>query len=578
MSRHNYTNPAFCQDEAPVRTIQATPVMNVVKNSPARVHRSDSIRSFHSVASTNRSLRSGMQRMNSGLSLNCSHHQQHSMPLSLPPRTAPKPISQRIVDGGNVPVKQQQAKINNYGSISDVHNQSVSGRYALVPVEELSSQCKGRYAVLPPQTASRFISKSQENLDTLMNTEDDDELPHNYSDQFTSLPPISSPKKESNGMMPAFSTDFGSKSFILFDQKNHQRYAVVPTEENEEIVDDNHEIIQMHNGKAHRYAVIPTDEEETCLNSDSVKPPPVPPSYAMAISRRTSPQRTPQKQLIQQQKTDSELPSTPKKNPIATQKLYELLSTPQKTSPFVRQNSTPLTPKNSPYRIKAHHASNPRLASRHEFTPQRLDYDQKVRMASTTTLNVEQRTTAVIQPRVHTAASIYNETTTTLSTSTEKSWNKNLKSHKHAIATIGFVSLLLMFCGVINSGLCIYMTSVSSISALYTGRSYFLDIGILSAFATVALSFLGFKYRHSDWLPNRNYISGFIMMTLFAISNCCALVVLLLLKPIKGTPLHDVATGISLALSLLILLLISLGVISSRLCRSPPPDNRIDIF
>ena len=166
------------------------------------------------------------------------------------------------------------------------------------------------------------------------------------------------------------------------------------------------------------------------------------------------------------------MPSTPKKNPLATQKLYELLSTPQKPSPFVRQNSTPLSPKNSPYRVKSNlnlYASNPRLASntpsKHEFTPQRLQYDQKVRMASTTTLNLEQRTTAVIQPRVHTAASVYNETTTT--TNAEKSWNKNLKSHKQAIATIGFVSLLLMFCGVINSGLCIYMTSVSSISALY---------------------------------------------------------------------------------------------------------------
>lgn len=65
-------------------------------------------------------------------------------------------------------------------------------------------------------------------------------------------------------------------------------------------------------------------------------------------------------------------------------------------------------------------------------------------------------------------------------------------------------------------------------------------------------------------------------MTFFAITNCCALVLLLIIKPVKGTPLHDVTTGVSLALSLLILLLISLGVISSRLCRSPPPDNRID--
>jgi hypothetical protein len=41
-----------------------------------------------------------------------------------------------------------------------------------------------------------------------------------------------------------------------------------------------------------------------------------------------------------------------------------------------------------------------------------------------------------------------------------------------------------------------------------TGRSLFLDIGILSGFATVALSFLGFKFRFTDWSPNRHYISG----------------------------------------------------------------------
>jgi hypothetical protein len=478
MSRHNYTNPAFCQDEPYQRPPPQAQV--IVKTSPARVHRSESIRSFHSVASTNRSLRSGMQRMNSGLSLNCSHHQLHQTPptLSLPPRPGPKPLSTRVVEGNAGPPKVPPYPIGSrYGSINDVQSHSSSGRYALVPVEELNKSTEGRYAVLPAQTASKFISKSQENLDRFED-EEDNELPHNYSDQFSSLPPISTPKKE-GGMMPAFSTDFGSKSFILFDQKSHQRYAVVPTEENEELVDDNHEIIQMHNGKAHRYAVIPTDEEETCLNENIEKP--TPPAYAVAMSRRLSPQRTPQKQLMQQQHQQrmlEPLPSTPKKNPLATQKLHELLTTPQKqSSPFIRQHSTPHTPKNSPYRSRPFHASNPRLApstpkQNSDFTPQRLQYEQKMRMASTTTLNVEQRTTAVIQPRLNTAAnSIYNETTTTITEdNTEKSWKKNLESHKRAIATIGFVSLLLMFCGVVNSGLCIYMTSMSSITALYVSN------------------------------------------------------------------------------------------------------------
>lgn len=530
MSHYNYENRAFMQDDDGTYNRPAQPQPTIVKNSPARVHRSESIRSFHSVAPANRSLRSGIQRINSGLSLNCSHHQLHQPTLSLPPRPGPKSISSRVVEGNAALPKVAPFSVvgSRYGSISDVQNQSTSGRYALVPVEELNTNAKGRYAVVPAQSASRFV-KSQENLDRFVDQEEDEMM--NYSDQFCSLPPMSSPKKE-NGMMPAFSTDFGSKSFILFDQKSQQRYAVFPTEENEEIVDDNHEIIQMHNGKAHRYAVIPTDEEETCLNGNFDKP--TPPNYAVTMSRRTSPQRTPQKQLVHQRLNEPlpSLPSTPKKSLIATQKLHELLTTPQKQSPFIRHNSTPLSPKNSPYRARVHHASNPRLAaSGLDFTPQKLQYEQKMRMASTTTLNLEQRTTAVIQPRLNTttAASIYNETTTTTTDNSEKHWHKNLKSHKNAIATIGFVSLLLMFFGVVNSGLCIYMTSMSSITALYvsngqletvrfeifgfplylqTGRSLFLDIGILSGFATVALSFLGFKFRFSDWTPNRNYISG----------------------------------------------------------------------
>lgn len=469
MSRHNYTNPAFClQDETPDNATPSQAMATIVKSSPARVHRSESIRSFHSVASTNRSLRSGMQRMNSGLSLNCSHHQQHQPPmLSLPPRPGPKPINTRYVEGNAAsPKVPPYPSGSRYGSITDVQNQSTSGRYALVPVEDLNTSSQGRYAVLPAQSASRIV-KSQDNLDRFVNQDEED-----YFDQFTSLPPISSPKK-GGGMVPAFSSDFGNKSFIIYDQKSQQRYAVVPTEENEEIVDENHEIIQMHNGKAHRYAVIPTDEEETCLNGDFDKP--TPPAYALAMSRRASPQRTPQKQLVQQRFNEPlpPVPSTPKKNALATQMLHEFLTTPQKQSPFMRQNSTPHTPKNSPYR-RPFHASNPKLTSstpKNDFTPQRLD--ERLRLASTTTLNLEQRTTAVIQPRLlsTTAASIYNSTTTTIDgEGSEKPWNKNLESHKRAIATIGFVSLLLMFCGVINSSLCIYMTSMSSITALYVSN------------------------------------------------------------------------------------------------------------
>lgn len=132
-------------------------------------------------------------------------------------------------------------------------------------------------------------------------------------------------------------------------------------------------------------------------------------------------------------------------------------------------------------------------------------------------------------------------------------------------------------------------------------RSYFLDIGIVSGFAAATLGLLGFRSRQCDWLPNRNYISGkvsmsrffvldkpinlsriiisgYILVTVFSLLNCCGLLVLLGLNPFPGTPLHDVTTGIILGLSSITLLLISLGVITSKWCISPPPDNRVDVY
>lgn len=73
-------------------------------------------------------------------------------------------------------------------------------------------------------------------------------------------------------------------------------------------------------------------------------------------------------------------------------------------------------------------------------------------------------------------------------------------------------------------------------------------------------------------------VAGFILVTFFAVMNCCGLLVLLTLQPVKGTPIHDVTTGIISALSSLILLLISLGVISSKLCQAPPADNRVEVY
>lgn len=72
--------------------------------------------------------------------------------------------------------------------------------------------------------------------------------------------------------------------------------------------------------------------------------------------------------------------------------------------------------------------------------------------------------------------------------------------------------------------------------------------------------------------------TGYILVTVFSLLNCCGLLVLFALNPFPGTPIHDLTTGVILALSTLILLIISLGVITSKWCVAPPPDNRVDVY
>ncbi|XP_055644183.1 uncharacterized protein LOC129780196 [Toxorhynchites rutilus septentrionalis] len=569
MSNHNYTNPAFCQQSELQPSAFYQSASRSTFNSPAKIHRSELTRSFNRISSS-------ITRQNSF----ACHGPERANNRVLPP-TAGSGIADQYVSHTSVAGAR-------YASISSALDTSISskkssGRYALVPVEEIAANDKGRYAILPIEhnaisVPSARIVKSQEHLDRYSSISNLDDEPANLSDQFCSLPPLSSPipPVTQNRLKNAFSSDFGSKSFILYDQKSNQRYEVVPTEEDEELVDPNHEIIQMHNGRAHRYAVIPTEDDETCLDEEqSIKNDPQSPCQKVATRENINrsqpsiiPQRTPSTRTV----------STPKKNPLATQMLHELLSTPKREE---------FTPKNSPIR----HDINPKIVSstpkRNEFKPQKLQYDYQMQQSSYPTqrttraehstqkqkqlLEAAARTTAVITPRLNVVngTSVYGETTS--SDHMSKSWqNTSFQKIAHASATIGSVSLMLILCGFMNSGLSLYFTSK-------VGREYYLDLAIFAGFAAIALGILGFKSRHCDWLPNRNYISGYILVTVFSLLNCCAQLALMTLHPFPGSPLHDVTTGIILGLSSLTILLISLGIVTSRLCRAPPPDNRVDV-
>jgi len=93
----------------------------------------------------------------------------------------------------------------------------------------------------------------------------------------------------------------------------------------------------------------------------------------------------------------------------------------------------------------------------------------------------------------------------------------------------------------------------------------------------MGLGFLGFKSRHCEWLPNRSYSSGYILVTVFCLFKSCGLLVILVVDPFPGFPVHDVTTGVILGLSMFTMFFIALGVLGSLWCHRPPPDNRVNV-
>ncbi|ERL89899.1 hypothetical protein D910_07258 [Dendroctonus ponderosae] len=88
----------------------------------------------------------------------------------------------------------------------------------------------------------------------------------------------------------------------------------------------------------------------------------------------------------------------------------------------------------------------------------------------------------------------------------------------------------------------------------------------------------GVIHRSRDvyWLPNRNYLSGYLVLTVFSLLTCAGLLLLLVYDPRPGTALADMTSAAVCGFSVLTLLLALTGVVSSYCCKYPPPDNRVD--
>ncbi|KAI9584649.1 uncharacterized protein LOC119634318 [Glossina fuscipes] len=615
MSKHNYTNPAFCQSSEfyPVPSAKRNDNIEDIYNrsllsnytakaskappdpcdAPLRIQRSMSTRSM---------LRQKAVSFNNPLQREQQQKQQQQQQCTEAPRFASD------------------------GTVSSFDTRSGSGRYAIVPVEELPAYNKHSYTIIsdPNNLDSRLdrnYAKSHNNLEnfkspTLDNP--DEREPHSFHEDPRAYPftssqigietAISSKKSRiflqnrqpSQNIHPsnikhAFSSDFSSKTFMLVDKNSNQRYQMVPTAENEELVDDNHEVIQMHNGKAHRYAVIPTEdtdnddeydisqdpennpEEETCLSTTDLNKSRQFSTLNGETNRSPICTSTPQKVLSGP--NHNSIPNTPMKNLAATKMLQEILSTPPRNAIVQRSfRSQPNTPRtnyiwSSQRDLTTPHPDTPRKNS--QLSPQRLYYESVKPMVVKQTLkqNERDRTMAVIQPRLATCRQTESQVEEDASSSIQaKSFDNNLYPQKiaNATVTLAIVSLMLVLGSSMNLGLIVYMIA-------RLGKSFYLQFSLMAAFCGFGLGFLGFRSRHCEWLPNRSYISGYVLLTIFCLLKCCALLVILVLDPYPGLPLHDVTTGVILALSTFSMFFIGLGVIGSLWCYRPPPDNRVNI-
>ncbi|RZC41115.1 hypothetical protein BDFB_007293 [Asbolus verrucosus] len=338
-------------------------------------------------------------------------------------------------------------------------------------------------------------------------------------------------------------------------QKTKPRYEYIPMQEQ-----GNRYIICQKNSpnkvQVHRYAVIETTNNEELVQGR--------PNHRYEyIQGDYSPPRAVNRNRYEYIQCE---PPSPRKimngNPTATQKLHELLSTPKKSPKPV--NTRPILSPHAQRRLPPSPQQDPFLTPKKNTTKsrQKLNYTLGTRQI----VQQDKRHTAIVAPICSSPIqSIYSETTFSHKT---ESW-MNLGPKKPTQLTLAVAAVMMMLCGGVTSGLCFYMVSIM-------GRLYFLDFGIVAGFTCLVLGLLGFRTRNCYWLPNRNYISGYIILSVFSLLMCAGLLVLLVLQPKPGTPLADMTSGAVCGISVLSLVLACVGVVTSYCCKYPPPDNRVE--
>lgn len=300
----------------------------------------------------------------------------------------------------------------------------------------------------------------------------------------------------------------GSRYASIPLEKNHNRYEYIPmtTQEQYPITkqqENNHryeeipDIEQPIPKTSGRYALVPLEEvpnqnRYAVITQNGIQKPPTFDFIKEDNQRETqSPHRNKnyQRTSYADQQMYNQQPQR-KGNPIATQKLYELLQTPKKS---FRPPQLPVTPQQTP---RKQQELSPTIVMPHRTTRHIPKAQQKLNY--TIGHAQDRKHTAIVAPICSSPAqSVYSETTYS---KTESEINLSMKKPP-VQGTLAVAALMMFLCGGVTSGLCFYMISIM-------GRLYFLEFGVVSGFTCLLFGILGFRTRNCYWLPNRNYISG----------------------------------------------------------------------
>lgn len=206
----------------------------------------------------------------------------------------------------------------------------------------------------------------------------------------------------------------------------------------------------------------------------------------------------------------------------------------------------------------------------------RRPYDLNSSFSSSRPL-MSQRNTAVISPIYKKSTPYSFELDSTLrnaftiaadrSNSSGKSAWVQVKKQSIPLCTLRTSAITLLISGVLTCLLCFCIY-------LMKGRSYELSFSLLSGFVAVLLSCPCCRFQDWQRLPNRNYVSGYVVLSLFSLMQTSALWIMAKFPDLEPDYL-DLIRGVLYALSGLSLGIALFGVCTAYYCKYPPPDNRV---